>query len=114
MRIQVVNFLKRLFTITQRIAVFFLLLQFALFTFYLAGSRNRFLDSSLLIILNLNTAASILLIVISGCCLVLLALMFAATLQFAYVRRFCLLSLALASALALAFVTRALTRLAAG
>jgi hypothetical protein len=114
MGIQVSDFLKRLFAVTQRIVIFFLLLQLALFTLYLAGSRNRFLDSSLFAILNLNTAVSIVLIVFSGCALVQLALVLAVTRQLGYLRRLCLLVPSLASAAALAFATRALTRLASG
>jgi hypothetical protein len=106
--------MKKIFGITRRSVVFLTLLQFSFFAFYLAGSRNRFLDSSLLVILNLTCAASILLAVCSGFCLILTAVELAVSRQISRLLNLCLPAPALASALILAFVTRALVRLSEG
>jgi hypothetical protein len=106
--------MKKLFEIARRTVVFLTLLQFALFAFYLAGSRNRFLDSSLVLVLNLTCVSSILLVVCSTFYAVLTVIESAATRKVSCLLRLCPIAPAAASAVALAFASRALARLAGG
>ena len=106
--------LKKILKLTHRFVIFFSLLLAAVFAFYLAGSKNQFLDSTLMIILNIMSGAAMwhlaFLLFYAAQIVVLTAL----TRSLSYLPHACLLAVSFAAAFALALFSRALILTSSG
>jgi hypothetical protein len=106
--------LKKIFKLTHRLVIFFSLLLAAIFTLYLAGSKNQFLDGTLTLILNIMSGVSMwhlaFLIFYAAQIAVLTAL--ARTLS--YIPHICLFAVSFAASFAFALLSRALILASSG
>jgi len=98
---------QKLFKITHRIVLFLTAFQIFLFLIYVAGNRNLFLDTTLLLILKINTITSIVLIVVLTFYVMQLIFFLITKKKLSFLYYLILCAFSFVSALGLVFFTRA-------
>ena len=106
--------LKKIFKITHRLVIFFSLLLAAVFAFYLAGSKNQFLDGTLMIILNIMSGAAMWHLAFLFFYAAQIAVLTALTRSLSFLPHVCLFAVSFAASFALALFSRALILTSSG
>jgi hypothetical protein len=106
--------LKKIFKITHRLVIFFSLLSAAIFALYLEGSKNQFLDSTLMLILNIMSGVSMWHVAFLIFYAVYIVVLTVLTKSLAYLPHICLFAVAFAASLALALFSRTLILVSSG